>query len=92
MHTFTYQKNITSYTFLLVFKIVKSLQYILKHRKLDKHKLVSKSCSVQWCVWGEMVHKGVRSLLMVLVGHRSNVNRQRAWKKMEWIVCHSDST
>ena len=34
IHTFTNQKNITSYNFLLVFKIVKSLQCILIALKL----------------------------------------------------------
>ena len=53
---FYISKNI-SYNFLLVFKIVESLQCILKHRKLDKHKLVSKSCSVQWCVSGKWYTK-----------------------------------
>ena len=35
IHNFTYQKNITSYTFLLVFKIVESLPCILKVKKSE---------------------------------------------------------
>ena len=38
MYTYTYQKNITSYAFLLVFKIVESLQRILKNFRILKSK------------------------------------------------------
>ena len=35
IHNFTYQKSITSYTFLLVFKIVESLPCVLKVKKSE---------------------------------------------------------
>ena len=41
VHTFTYQKNITSYTFLLVYKIVESLQCILNFLNITLSKFIS---------------------------------------------------
>ena len=45
VHTFTYWKNNTSYTFLLVFKIVENLQCTLKNTFLIEHLWVTASAS-----------------------------------------------
>ena len=38
----------------------------------------------------QLISRGTRGIVIVLVGYGSNNNRLRVYEKVDWLLCHSD--
>ena len=65
IHTFTYQKNITSCSFWLVFKVVESLQCILKSYLVPLRKITCLKLADQW--FHKFLHQTMYEILPLFI-------------------------